>query len=67
MDSDGHYQKIYARMPLAELDRYSTALRSMTQGRAIYTAEFAEYQPVPPHVQQKLVQEYQAQLHGEEV
>lgn len=67
MDSDGHYQKIYARMPLAELDRYSTALRSMTQGRAIYTAAFAEYQPVPPHVQQKLVQEYQAQLHGEEV
>ncbi len=67
MDSDGHYQKIYARMPLAELDRYSTALRSMTQGRAVYTAEFAEYQPVPPHVQQKLVQEYQTQLHGEEV
>ena len=67
MDSDGHYQKINIRMPLAELDRYSTALRSMTQGRAVYTAEFAEYQPVPPHVQQKLVQEYQAQLHGEEV
>lgn len=67
MDSDGHYQRIYTRMPLAELDRYSTALRSMTQGRAVYTAEFAEYQPVPPHVQQKLVQEYQAVLHGEEV
>ncbi|GIV54801.1 MAG: elongation factor G [Candidatus Kapaibacterium sp.] len=67
MDSDGHYQRIYTRMPLAELDRYSTALRSMTQGRATYTAEFAEYQPVPPHVQQKLVQEHQAELHGEEV
>lgn len=67
VDTDGQYQKIRARMPLAELDRYSTALRSMTQGRAVYTAEFAEYQPVPPHVQQKLVQEYQAQLHGEAV
>jgi elongation factor G len=67
MDSDGHYQHIYARMPLAELDRYATALRSMTQGRATYTAEFAEYQPVPPHVQQKLVQEYQGAVHGEEV
>lgn len=67
MDAEGHYQKIQARMPLAELDKYSTALRAMTQGRASYTAEFAEYQPVPPQVQHKLVAEYQAHLHHEEV
>ncbi|MBX7154692.1 MAG: elongation factor G [Bacteriodetes bacterium] len=67
MDTDGHYQKINARMPLAELDKYSSGLRAMTQARATYTAEFAEYQPVPPMVQQKLVQEYAAHgAHAEE-
>ena len=58
MDADGHYQKIKAQMPLAELDKYSMALRAMTQGRASYTQEFAEYMPVAANVQQKLVHDY---------
>ena len=55
IDSDGHYQKIKARMPLAELDKYSTALRSMTQARGTHSQEFAEYQTVPPTVQLELI------------
>ncbi len=66
MEAEGHFQKISARMPLSELDKYSTSLRAMTQARATYSATFAEYAPTPPTVQQKLVQEYQKHLHGEE-
>jgi elongation factor G len=62
IESDGHYQHIKARMPLAELDRYATALRSLTQGRATYTQRFVEYVPVPPHLQQKLIEEHRAQV-----
>jgi elongation factor G len=57
-DTEGHYQKIKARMPLAELDKYSTALRSMTQARATYTSEFLEYAPVPPNIQADLIEAY---------
>jgi elongation factor G len=63
METEGHYQKIKARMPLAELDKYSTSLRSMTQGRAGYICSFAEYVQVPGTVQQKLVADYQAHHH----
>lgn len=58
MDSKGTYQVIKARTPLAELDRYSTSLRSITQGRGNYTGRFAEYAPVPGDIQKKLAEEY---------
>jgi elongation factor G len=58
MDSRGNYQVIKARTPLAELDRYSTSLRSITQGRGNYTGRFAEYAPVPSDIQKKLGEEY---------
>lgn len=58
IDTEGKYQLIKARMPLSEVDKYSQALRSMTQARATYTAKFAEYQPVPPNVQQDLIENY---------
>ncbi|MDQ1265943.1 MAG: elongation factor [Bacteroidota bacterium] len=61
IESDGRYQRIKARMPLAELDKYSTALRSMTAGRATYIQEFAEYQSVPANVQQQLMDAYKKQ------
>ena len=41
------YQIIKTHTPLAELDRYSTTLRSLTQGRGTYTERFHAYQPVP--------------------
>lgn len=57
MDPSGGYQVIKAHTPLAELDRYSTTLRSITQGRGSYTEEFHDYVPVPPDVQKKLINE----------
>jgi len=57
-DSEGSYQRIKARMPLAELDKYSTGLRSMTQARATFNSEFLEYAPVPPNVQSELIEAY---------
>jgi elongation factor G len=57
-DTEGSYQKIKARMPLAELDKYATALRSMTQARATFSSEFLEYAAVPPNVQAELIEAY---------
>ena len=56
IDNKGNYQVIKARTPLAELDRYSTTLRSLTQGRANFTQQFAEFVPVPYEVQTKVAQ-----------
>ncbi len=55
MDAEGRMQVIRAKIPLKELYRYSTALRSMTQGRGIHTQSFSHYEEVPPDIQQKLV------------
>ncbi|HAE34158.1 MAG TPA: elongation factor G [Chitinophagales bacterium] len=62
MDSDGHYQKIKARVPLSELHDYSSTLRSFTQGRGKFTRQFAEYAPVPFDLQQKLIEAHQEEL-----
>jgi len=59
MDSKGNYQIIRARVPLAELDRYSTTLRSFSQGRASFSQKFSDFAPVPFDVQQKLAKELQ--------
>ena len=54
MDSKESFQVIKARTPLAELDRYSTTLRSLSQGRAGFTQQFAEFAVVPYDLQTKL-------------
>ncbi|MCC6541384.1 MAG: elongation factor G [Flavobacteriales bacterium] len=59
VDSSGRYQVIKTHTPLAELDRYSTTLRSLTQGRGTYTERFLAYQPVPNELQHKLVNSHQ--------
>ena len=59
VDTKGNYQVIKARTPLAELDRYSTTLRSLSQGRASFSHKFADFVPVPLEVQQKLAKELQ--------
>lgn len=59
IDAKGNFQVIRARTPLAELDRYSTALRSLTQGRASFSQRFAEYVQVPFEIQQKLARQAQ--------
>lgn len=58
MDAEGHYQKIKAKVPLAELYQYSSSLRSLTQGKAKFTRTFAEYQAVTPDIQQQLRKNY---------
>jgi elongation factor G len=59
IDAKGNYQVIKARTPLSELDRYSTTLRSLSQGRASFTQHFSEYVQVPSDVQLKLSRELQ--------
>jgi elongation factor G len=66
MDSENNYQKILAKVPLAEMNRYSTALSSITSGRATYTMKFAEYSQVPGDVQDKLLKAYEEQEKDEE-
>ena len=58
MDSKGTLQVIRARTPLAELDRYSTTLRSLSQGRASFTQRHADYAPVPYDVQQNVAKQF---------
>jgi elongation factor G len=65
IDAEGRYQTVNAKMPMAELDKYATALRSMTQARASFTSEFDEYQLVPANVQQELIEKYQKQQEEE--
>ncbi len=58
--------EIKARVPLAEMDKYSTALSSITSGRANYSMRFADYAPVPSDVQEKLLKEYEEKQKEEE-
>lgn len=55
MDSFGKQQKLRGLIPLAELHRYSTYLRSVTQGRATFTIAFNSYQNVPYDVQERVI------------
>ena len=58
MSSDKGFEKLTARVPLAEMYRYSTTLSSLTNGRATYTMKFATYEQVPAEVQDKLLKAY---------
>ncbi|WOC52156.1 elongation factor G [Bergeyella porcorum] len=62
MDTEGHYQKIIADVPLAELDDYGSTLRSITGGKAKFTMAFSDYQLVPGNVQQELIKHYAEQV-----
>lgn len=61
MEADGHYQVIKAKVPLSEMYQYSTSLRSLTQGRAKFSREFAEYMQVTPEIQSALTKEHRAE------
>ena len=60
MSSDKGFEIIKARVPLAEMHKYSTTLSSLTSGRATFTMRYADYQQVPADVQEKLLKEYEA-------
>jgi elongation factor G len=61
MSSEMGFQKITAKVPLAEMNKYSTALSSLTGGRAMYSMKFLEYEPVPGNVQEELLKAYEAE------
>ncbi len=54
MGDRGMAKTVKAKVPLSEMFGYSTDLRSLTQGRASYTMEFAHYQKVPPNIAGKI-------------
>ena len=58
MGTDRGFSTLKARVPLAELYKYSTTLSSLTSGSATFTMDFADYQPVPGDVQEKLLKAY---------
>ena len=58
MDAESHFTKISVRVPLAEMQDYSSSLRSITQGRAKFRLSFSEYGVVPFEVQRRLIDEY---------
>jgi elongation factor G len=53
-----NYTTIIAEVPLSEMFGYATDLRSMTQGKAEFTMEFAKYSPVPRNLQEDLITKY---------
>ncbi len=61
MSSEKGFEKISAKVPLAEMSKYSTALSSLTAGRAMYSMSFDEYAPVPGDLQDELLKAYEAE------
>ena len=61
MSSEKNFEVLKARVPLAEMYKYSTTLSSLTSGRATFTMKFADYQQVPADVQEKLLKAYEAE------
>ncbi len=59
MSSEKRFEVIKARVPLAEMNKYSTALSSITGGRAMYSMKFSEYAQVPGDVQEAVIKAYQ--------
>ncbi|MCK4584172.1 elongation factor G [candidate division WOR-3 bacterium] len=57
MDSSGRFQKIKALVPQAEMYKYSTQLRSITQGRGSFSQIFSHYEEVPKEISEKIIKE----------
>lgn len=55
MESEGHFQIVKAKVPLAELYKYSTTLRSITHGRGIHRRKFSSYEVMPHDSTQKVI------------
>lgn len=63
--TENNFQKISAKVPLAEMHDYSSSIRSITQGRAKFNMKFHEYVPVPYELQKKLSEDYHSNLKEE--
>lgn len=65
MDQDGVRSIVRAEVPLAEMQTYTADLRSMTQGRGVFSMEFLHYGRVPTHMQEKIATEARARRETE--
>lgn len=65
MTPDGEAQVIKAQVPLADLYKYSTQIKSLTQGRGIYSREFSHYEEVPREVMEKIIEEHKREKEAE--
>jgi elongation factor G len=58
MESSGRLQKIKASVPQTEMYKYSTQLRSITQGRGTFTQSFSHYEEIPKEISEKIIDEH---------
>ena len=58
MDSRGNVQILNAEVPLSEMFGYATDLRSMTQGRAVFTMQFSHYGKAPNYIIDQLMEKF---------
>ena len=65
METEAGRSVVRAEVPLAEMQRYSNDLRSMTAGRGVFEMQFLRYERVPAHIQQEIIA--QAEKEKEEV
>ncbi|RKZ22983.1 elongation factor G, partial [bacterium] len=65
MERVGKYQKIKAYVPEAEMYKYSTTLRSLTQGKGTFTQRFAFYEEVPKEIADRIVEERRKEMEEE--
>ncbi|MCY4485503.1 MAG: elongation factor G [Deltaproteobacteria bacterium] len=65
VDAKGHSQIIKAQVPMAEVLRYASDLRSMTSGRGEFQSEFSHYDELPAHLMEKVQAEAKAKADGD--
>ena len=66
MNSKKGYEQLLAKVPLKELMNYSTALSSLSGGRASFMMKFASYELVPTELQEKLLKSYAEEQEAED-
>ena len=67
MDQETGKAIVTATAPLAEVQRYATDLRSLTQGRGVFTMKLDRYEQVPPQIAQGIIEKAKKERAGEKV
>jgi elongation factor G len=66
METERGHSTITTTVPMAEILRYTTILRSITGGRGIFSTEFDHYEVVPAHIAQAIIDARQKEITHEE-